>query len=155
MNLVTNARDALNQRYGEYHEQKRIELRVQRSARSDWVRVSVRDFGFGIPAEVLPRIFDPFFTTKGRDQGTGLGLAVSHGIAQEHGGDLTVETVLGTVRFILEPRPRMTPARLTTQIRDPTRSRRLRRPGFDRRQRRARFALRHPTYQGTVISASS
>jgi PAS domain S-box-containing protein len=103
MNLVTNARDALNSRYGEYDEQKRIELRVQRSARSDWVRVSVRDFGAGIPAAVLPRIFDPFFTTKGRDQGTGLGLAVSHGIAQEHGGDLTVETVRGQgACFILE-----------------------------------------------------
>jgi PAS domain S-box-containing protein len=103
MNLVTNARDALNSRYGEYDDQKRIELRVQRSARSDWVRVSVRDFGAGIPAEVLPRIFDPFFTTKGRDQGTGLGLAVSHGIAQEHGGELTVETVRGQgTCFILE-----------------------------------------------------
>jgi signal transduction histidine kinase len=103
MNLVTNARDALNQRYGEYDDRKRIELRVQRSARSEWVRVSVRDFGPGIPAEVLPRIFDPFFTTKGRDQGTGLGLAVSHGIAQEHGGELTVETTPGQgACFILE-----------------------------------------------------
>jgi signal transduction histidine kinase len=102
MNLVTNARDALNQRYGEYDEQKRIELRVQR-AHTGGIRVSVRDFGSGIPPEVLPRIFDPFFTTKGRDQGTGLGLAVSHGIAQEHGGELTVETVLGQgACFILE-----------------------------------------------------
>jgi predicted ATPase/signal transduction histidine kinase/tRNA A-37 threonylcarbamoyl transferase component Bud32 len=103
MNLVTNARDALKSRYGEYDERKRIELRVQRSARQDWVKVSVRDFGPGIPAEVLPRIFDPFFTTKGRDQGTGLGLAVSHGIAQEHGGELTVETVPGQgATFTLE-----------------------------------------------------
>jgi signal transduction histidine kinase len=103
MNLVTNARDALNSRYGQYDEQKRIELRVQRSARRGWVRVSVRDFGAGIAAEVLPRIFDPFFTTKGRDQGTGLGLAVSHGIAQDHGGELTVETVRGEgTCFILE-----------------------------------------------------
>ncbi len=103
MNLVTNARDALNQRYGEYDERKRIELRVQRATNDEWVRVSVRDFGPGIPPEVLPRIFDPFFTTKGRDQGTGLGLAVSHGIAQEHGGDLTVETAPGQgACFILE-----------------------------------------------------
>ena len=103
MNLVTNARDALNQRYGEYDECKRIELRVQRATQADWVRVSVRDFGPGIPPEVLPRIFDPFFTTKGRDQGTGLGLAVSHGIAQEHGGELTVETTAGQgACFILE-----------------------------------------------------
>jgi signal transduction histidine kinase len=103
MNLVTNARDALNSIYGEYDDHKRIELRVQRSARPHWVRVSVRDFGPGIAPEVLPRIFDPFFTTKGRDQGTGLGLAVSHGIAQEHGGELTVETAPGQgATFILE-----------------------------------------------------
>jgi predicted ATPase/signal transduction histidine kinase/tRNA A-37 threonylcarbamoyl transferase component Bud32 len=103
MNLVTNARDALNSIYGEYDDRKRIELHVQRSARHDWVKVSVRDFGPGIPPEVLPRIFDPFFTTKGRDQGTGLGLAVSHGIAQEHGGELTVETAPGQgATFILE-----------------------------------------------------
>jgi signal transduction histidine kinase len=103
MNLVTNARDALSSRYGESDDRKRIELRVQRSPRQGWVRVSVRDFGHGIPAEVLPRIFDPFFTTKGRDQGTGLGLAVSHGIAQEHGGELTVETAPGQgATFTLE-----------------------------------------------------
>jgi predicted ATPase/signal transduction histidine kinase/tRNA A-37 threonylcarbamoyl transferase component Bud32 len=103
MNLVTNARDALSSRYGENDDRKRIELRVQRSGRHGWVKVSVRDFGPGIPAEVLPRIFDPFFTTKGRDQGTGLGLAVSHGIAQEHGGELTVETIPGQgATFTLE-----------------------------------------------------
>jgi len=103
MNLVTNARDALNQRYGDYDERKRIEIRVEWATKPDTVRVSVRDTGPGITAEVLPRIFDPFFTTKGRNEGTGLGLAVSHGIVLEHGGELLVETEVGVGScFMLE-----------------------------------------------------
>jgi two-component system sensor histidine kinase HupT/HoxJ len=53
------------------------------------VRVTFRDHGPGIPAEVMPRIFDPFFTTKEVGQGTGLGLAITYGIVQEHGGTIT------------------------------------------------------------------
>jgi signal transduction histidine kinase len=93
MNLVTNARDALCARWPDYHEDKRIEIRAaafERDRRA-WVRLSVCDRGGGVPIEVVARIFDPFFTTKGRDQGTGLGLAVSHGIVAEHGGDLWLE----------------------------------------------------------------
>jgi signal transduction histidine kinase len=103
MNLVTNARDALKFRYGDYDERKRIEIRVERSGRPNWLHVIVRDTGPGIPPDVLPRIFDPFFTTKGRNEGTGLGLAVSHGIVQEHGGELRVETELDVgTSFYLE-----------------------------------------------------
>jgi two-component system cell cycle sensor histidine kinase/response regulator CckA len=54
------------------------------------VSVQVRDTGTGIAPETLPRVFDPFFSTKSR--GTGLGLSVSYGIAQAHGGDLTVQS---------------------------------------------------------------
>jgi len=53
----------------------------------------VRDTGVGIPEENLQHIFDPFFTSK--DEGSGLGLAVSHQIVQEHGGFVTVESTLG------------------------------------------------------------
>ncbi|EDM78546.1 probable serine/threonine kinase protein with two-component sensor domain [Plesiocystis pacifica SIR-1] len=97
MNLVTNARDALNDRYESFSDFKQIEIRArsfERHAQS-WLRISVQDRGKGIPDDVQARIFDPFFTTKGRDQGTGLGLAVSHGIALEHGGELSFETELG------------------------------------------------------------
>src|SRR5690606_23113498 len=94
MNLVTNARDALNHRYQELAEPKHIEIRAVAIERggAPWVRLSVHDCGQGIPEDIRARIFDPFFTTKGRDQGTGLGLALSHKIAADHDGELWVES---------------------------------------------------------------
>jgi PAS domain S-box-containing protein len=103
MNLVTNARDALNERYPGFDERKRLDIKVGRSTRPGWVLVLVRDSGAGIPVAVRPRIFDPFYTTKARHEGTGLGLAVSHGIATEHGGELSFETEIGVgTCFLLE-----------------------------------------------------
>jgi len=57
-----------------------------------WVEIVVRDNGIGIAKEHLTRIFQPFFTTKAIGKGTGLGLAVSMGIVQKHGGDIRVES---------------------------------------------------------------
>jgi signal transduction histidine kinase len=98
MNLLTNARDALNAKYPGYHVDKTIRITGQcfeRGGRS-WLRLTVADQGPGIPPEIQARIFDPFFTTKPRDQGTGLGLSISHGIVTDHHGRLTFETALGT-----------------------------------------------------------
>ncbi|MCC7373812.1 MAG: PAS domain S-box protein [Verrucomicrobiales bacterium] len=97
MNLMTNARDALNDRYPGYHEDKVLKLEtglVEKAGRR-WIRITVEDHGVGIPPEVRDRIFDPFFTTKGRDRGTGLGLSISHGIVREHHGEWTVESEPG------------------------------------------------------------
>jgi PAS domain S-box-containing protein len=105
MNLITNARDALNARWPNYHESKRIDVRGHAFERGGtrWVRLSVADRGGGIPSDVVARIFDPFFTTKGRDQGTGLGLAVSHGIVSDHGGELRLDNEFGVgVAFHIE-----------------------------------------------------
>lgn len=61
----------------------------------DCVRIDVQDQGVGIAVEDLEQIFDPFFTTKDIGQGTGLGLSITHGIVQEHGGWIEVESQLG------------------------------------------------------------
>jgi len=68
------------------------------------VELAVEDNGCGIPPEVLHRIFDPFYTTKGTT-GTGLGLSVTYGIVEQHGGTITVESSvdIGTTFMIRLP----------------------------------------------------
>ena len=76
-------------------------LRVERDGGTG--RVAVEDTGPGIPPDLLPRVFEPFFTTKDVGEGAGLGLAISAGIAAEHGGSLAIENAPGGgVRATLE-----------------------------------------------------
>jgi two-component system, NtrC family, sensor kinase len=84
LNLVRNAREAMPSGGS---------LRVSTREGEALVLMEVRDTGPGIPKERLQRIFDPFFTTK--ERGTGLGLAMSQEIAQEHGGLLSCESEPG------------------------------------------------------------
>lgn len=95
LNLTNNAIDALNQKYPSYDENKRILIsaKPEEIGGKSWVRITVQDFGSGIPAEIGKSIFNTFFTTKGVDKGTGLGLSVSLGIVKEHGGYLSFESV--------------------------------------------------------------
>jgi len=62
---------------------------------SDEMRIDVIDTGIGIPADQLDSIFDPFFTTKKEGEGTGLGLSVTYGIIQKHGGRISVKSTQG------------------------------------------------------------
>jgi PAS domain S-box-containing protein len=68
-------------------------------------KLTVRDTGSGIPANIIDRVFDPFFTTSEVGKGTGLGLAVVHGIIKNHHGDITVESEPGegTIFNVLLP----------------------------------------------------
>jgi len=105
LNLLTNARDALNERYPGDHPDKTVRVTAEEITMdgSRWIRTIVEDHGSGISAGDLDRIFDPFFTTKPRDRGTGLGLSVSYGIVRDHRGKLTVESQEGSyTRFLLD-----------------------------------------------------
>ncbi len=86
-NLILNARDAM-------FDGGTITLRTVTES-VGIVNIEVSDTGEGIPPENLTKVFDPFFTTKGVGNGTGLGLAVSYGIIQEHAGTIQVQSVQG------------------------------------------------------------
>ncbi len=112
MNLCTNAAHAMKDRAGciEIKLQKHSVDELQARANPDlkagnYVKMSVRDEGCGIPEGQRKRIFEPFFTTKAPGEGTGLGLAVVHGIIKNHEGTITVDSTpgVGTVFEMLLP----------------------------------------------------
>jgi CheY-like chemotaxis protein len=102
MNLVVNARDAVS-KVGAIQINaaavnvagSRICTSCHREFSGDFVQISVADNGLGITQENLNRIFDPFFTTKAVGQGTGLGLAVLHGIVHSALGHVIVDSIEG------------------------------------------------------------
>ena len=117
MNLGTNASQAIGPGSGtiEFSVHAR-ELSAPRGTllAGSYVELSVIDDGDGMDAATRARVFEPFFTTKAREQGTGLGLSVVHGIVMEHGGGIELESKRGsgtTVRVLLPAteRPDVTP----------------------------------------------
>ena len=88
MNLIMNAYQAMDQG-------GRLTITTRYDTEKNGFSVSFSDTGGGIPMEIRDRIFDPFFTTKEPGQGTGLGLTVSYGIVEEHGGTISLETEEG------------------------------------------------------------
>jgi PAS domain S-box-containing protein len=106
-NLILNARDSISNGNG------RITLATRNGDDDGSLIVEVADSGVGIAPEDVAKIYDPFFTTKGVGRGTGLGLAVTYGIIQEHSGHITVSSTPGlgtTFRITLpttDPRTRL------------------------------------------------
>jgi len=97
MNLCTNAFHALEEQGGEMVlSLDPVKQRVRENdGEREWIRISVADNGCGIDADVLERIFEPYFTTKPSGKGTGMGLAVVHGIVENHEGRIEVESKPG------------------------------------------------------------
>jgi PAS domain S-box-containing protein len=105
LNLFLNAKDAMTGAPAEPDETRTLRIATEVNGH---VSISIADSGSGIAPEHLRRIYDPFFTTKtarrdGQPRGTGLGLAVTYGIIQEHSGKIHVESQVGSgTTFYLE-----------------------------------------------------
>lgn len=70
-------------------------LRIAIKTIEDQMILSISDTGKGIPEEDLPKVFDPFFTTKGKEGGSGLGLWISQGVIERHGGTISIKSGRG------------------------------------------------------------
>ncbi|WP_461211323.1 PAS domain-containing hybrid sensor histidine kinase/response regulator [Desulfocurvus sp. DL9XJH121] len=102
MNLCTNAAHAMRENGGtlrialrEAEKDDQPPARRPNLGPGPFVRLTVADKGHGIPPELLDKVFDPFFTTKGPDEGTGMGLAMVHGIVTGHNGAIDVASEPG------------------------------------------------------------
>ena len=101
MNLCTNAFHALRERGGILQIRLEEQPLTEEEAKSlnleagDYIQLTVTDDGLGIAPSIIDKIFDPFFSTKDKTEGTGLGLAVVHGIVKAHQGGLRVDSQEG------------------------------------------------------------
>ncbi|MBS1230342.1 MAG: sensor hybrid histidine kinase [Proteobacteria bacterium] len=102
MNLCTNAMQAMSEGGGtlsvqlkRLHVAGRLALSHGQLTEGDYLSLSVSDQGAGIKHEVMEHLFEPFFTTRGAQSGTGLGLAVVHGVVTEFGGAIDVQSTAG------------------------------------------------------------
>ena len=117
MNLCTNAFHAMEEAGGTLTVRlEEVEISPEAAAGHPgaepgrYARIRVSDTGVGMEPAVVERVFEPYFTTKGQGKGTGLGLAVVHGIMVEHGGFVTVESEVGRGSTVSVHLPLIEPA---------------------------------------------
>jgi signal transduction histidine kinase len=94
-NVITNARDAINQKREAGFETDEEVITICSFQKNDRVVVTVSDTGIGISADDRNRIFEPFFTTKEVGKGMGLGLYVTYGIVKDYGGKIGIQSEEG------------------------------------------------------------
>ncbi len=103
LNIISNSRFALNQKYPGTHDNKKLEITCEELTVNNvpFVRIVFFDRGAGIPSKIIDKVINPFFSTKPGRIGTGLGLSISHGIITEHGGKLLISSVEGEYTKII------------------------------------------------------
>jgi PAS domain S-box-containing protein len=97
INLINNARYALDHKYPGSHPDKILGISAHKKVEDHrtWVEVEFYDHGMGIPTDRLGSVMKPFYSTKPPGKGTGLGLSISHNIIKDHGGKIWIESVEG------------------------------------------------------------
>ncbi|MDM8517756.1 transporter substrate-binding domain-containing protein [Desulfobacterales bacterium HSG16] len=93
LNLIGNARDALEEKYADaLDESVQKEIRIRTWEEPELIFIEIKDNGIGISDENLEKLFEPFYTTKNPGKGTGLGLSISYGIIEEMNGEIMVQS---------------------------------------------------------------
>jgi PAS domain S-box-containing protein len=113
LNLCTNAAHAMREKVGRLNVGlENVQINSEKSNKwrhlkpGPYVQLTVQDNGIGMDSQTIERIFEPFFTTKEQGEGTGMGLSTVHGIVEDHGGSIDVESAPGegTTFRLLFPR---------------------------------------------------
>ncbi len=107
LNILSNARYALNDRYPRQSPNKKLIINgsIITHSKKKFVRVTLTDHGVGIEQDLIDRVFDPFYSTKPEGKGTGLGLSISHGLMQDNKGSLRIHSEFGVSTSLLVDLP--------------------------------------------------
>ena len=109
LNILSNARYALNDRFPGADPQKKLTIsgEIITLSKKDFVRITITDYGKGIEQDLIERVFDPFYSSKPKGEGTGLGLSISHGLIQDNNGYLRIMSEFGSSTSLLVDLPIM------------------------------------------------